>query len=104
MTLKVENQKIVEIDPTCAGTLAQFLTVALSLMTLLIYVVIAYRIEIKVPCVLVEDEDDASTSGHARRCESEEDTLKLSALERVFWPIVLMREHLQGSEVICLLS
>lgn len=103
-TLKVENQNafsmnIVEINPNGAGTLGQFLATALSLTTLSVYVIVAYQIEIKVPRAVVEneDEDEATTThygGHARRHkrrESEEEPLKMTALERAFWPIVLIR-------------
>lgn len=102
MTLKVEHQNafsmnIVEINPKGAGTLGQFLAAALSLTALSVYVIVAYQIEIKVPRAIVEDEDEATTSpyvGHARRRkrrESEEEILKMTAVERAFWPIVLIR-------------
>jgi len=103
LTLKVENQNaysmnIVEINPEGAGTLGQFLAVALSLTALSTYIIVAYQIEIKVPRAVVEDDDDDVISpyapGHARRSkrrESEEDILKMTALERAFWPIVLIR-------------
>lgn len=83
---KAYSIAVTEIDPE---TLDRYMLVAMSLLTLSIYVMMAYHIE----AILVEDKDSATTP-YVFHAGSRESKRKWSALERVFWPIGLIRIRL----------